>query len=98
MVALLDVDYQNTDFPDEALHHPGYSFGHVESLFRSVRQELRAFGIDHIAVMTGQGYRFAWRISDGSIPECRLRKLTDLPATLEAKYRHDHPLLRALRR
>ncbi|MBI2856900.1 MAG: hypothetical protein HYX95_01150 [Chloroflexi bacterium] len=90
-VAFLDIDYQNTDFPDHAFHNPSEAFAGLEPAFAALRAELARFGIRHVALMTGQGYHFAWSIADGGEADVGLRSQGDLPATLEAKYRYDHP-------
>ncbi|MCL5027330.1 MAG: hypothetical protein M1531_12710 [Chloroflexi bacterium] len=91
MLAILDVDYQNASFQDQAFYQPAASFQKLEPVFQSVREELADFGIDHLALMTGQGYHFIWSIADGSPAGAKLQRLADLPSTLEAKYAHDHP-------
>jgi hypothetical protein len=90
VLAIVDLDYQNADFTDEALSDPMSCFSQMESLFQIVRHELVSLEIDHIAVMTGQGYHFAWRIGDFTAA-ARLQTFGQMLPTLEAKYTHDHP-------
>ena len=92
MLAILDLDYQNADFPDEALFEPEDVFDRMEPLFQIVSRELASLGISHIAVMTGQGYHFVWRIDDSKAASTKLKNLGRILPTLEAKYSHDHPL------
>ncbi len=91
VLAILDLDYQNADSPDEAFSDPVNAFRQMEPLFQIVRHELMSFGIDHIAVMTGQGYHFAWRIDDSTTAAKKLQAFGNMLPTLEAKYTHDHP-------
>jgi len=91
-LVVLDVDYENIDNVDEAFHHPAATFRKLEPVFNSVEKTLSDYHIQHMALMTGQGYHFAWRIPDGASVEARLQRLAILPPTLEAKYLHDHPL------
>ncbi|MBI2957557.1 MAG: hypothetical protein HYY32_01820, partial [Chloroflexi bacterium] len=91
LIALLDLDYQNPDMPDEAILNPSRSFSLMEPVFRAVEAELRHFGMNHIAVMTGQGYHLAWRIPAHTRIMAQLQRLAKPPRTLESKYEHDHP-------
>ncbi len=91
VLAILDLDYQNADLPDEALLDPAGAFGRMEPMFQIVRGELVSLGIAHIAVMTGQGYHFACRIDDSTDVAARLQMLGQMLPALKAKYSHDHP-------
>lgn len=91
-VSLLDIDYVNIDHAGEAIVSPASAFASLEPVFEGVRSLLVAYKIHHMAIMTGQGYHFVWRISDGSAAAAKLQGLGRLLPTLEEKYRHDHPL------
>jgi hypothetical protein len=58
----LDIDYQNTDFPGEAYHHPADVFFKLEPVYRAVRHVLRRFDLPLLPLMTGQGYHFTGRV------------------------------------
>ena len=58
----LDIDYQNTDFPGEAYHHPAEVFFKLEPVYRAVTHVLRRFGLPLLPLMTGQGYHFTGRV------------------------------------
>jgi len=62
----LDIDYQNTDFPGEAFHHPAEVFFKLEPVYRAVGHVLRRFGLPLLSLMTGQGYHFTGRVPLGS--------------------------------
>ena len=54
----LDIDYQNTDYPGEAWHHPADVFFKLEPVYRAVHHMLRRFDLPLLPVTTGQGYHF----------------------------------------
>ena len=58
----LDIDYQNTDFPGEAYHHPAEVFFKLEPVYRAVMHVLRRFALPLLPLMTGQGYHFTGRV------------------------------------
>ncbi len=91
IVAMLDVDYSNIDFVDEAFVHPEDTFNKLEPVYQLITSELKALGIDHLSIMTGRGYHFVWRVALTSKLKPRLESLCLLPPTLESKYRGDHP-------
>ena len=57
----LDIDYQNSDFPGEAYHHPVDVLFKLEPVFRAVRHLLGRFDLPLLPLMTGQGYHFTGR-------------------------------------
>lgn len=91
VLCLLDLDYQNPDFRNEAILNPSRSFAFLEPTYQSVVEELRSLHIDCIPIMTGQGYHFAWSVPAAGKAARLLRELAALAPTMEAKYRHDHP-------
>jgi hypothetical protein len=58
----LDIDYQNTDFPGEAFHHPAEVFFKLEPVYRTIVHLLRRLGLPLLPIMTGQGYHFTGRV------------------------------------
>jgi hypothetical protein len=91
MLFVVDLDYQNPDYPYEALYNPSSTFEKMEPVFTALRQELSARGISHKAIMTGQGYHFVWSIPDSSPVNDRLARIGSMLPTLQEKYRYDHP-------
>jgi len=76
----LDIDYQNTDFPGEAWHHPAEVFFKLEPVYRAVHHMLRRFDLPLLPVMTGQGYHFTGVVPAGSHVIDRLALLVpDIP-------------------
>ena len=91
LVASIDLDYYNEDFADEAFHHPEAAFGKLEPAYNCISRILQSYDIKHLAVMTGQGYHFSWKISQASPLNAKLENLANWPPSLLAKYEHDHP-------
>ncbi|MBI4333289.1 MAG: hypothetical protein HY673_18650 [Chloroflexi bacterium] len=91
LLAILDLDYTNADFPSEAFLDPRGTFAKLEPAYRLIVEELKSFGIRHLSVMTGQGYHFVWRIPLSGKLKSTLRDLYPLHPALVEKYRHDHP-------
>lgn len=58
----LDLDYQNTDSPGEAYHHPAEVFHKLEPVYRAVRHVLGRFEMPLLTLMTGRGYHFTGRV------------------------------------
>lgn len=91
LVASLDLDYHNEDFADEAFYHPEAAFEKLEPVFNSISGISQSYGIKYLAVMTGQGYHFSWKISQDSPLHKELENLANWPPSLLAKYEYDHP-------
>lgn len=85
----LDVDYQNTDHPGEAFHHPAEVFFKIEPVYRAARHVFARFGLPLLSLMTGRGYHFTGRVPLESAVVDRLVALVpDTPgwlATLPAR-------------
>lgn len=75
LVAHLDVEYVNFDFPAEAYLDPGRAFLLQEPVVKAIRRVLDFHGIEPLHVLSGRGHHFAWRIDLGS------RVFTDLAET-----------------
>lgn len=72
LVAHLDVEYVNIDFPAEAYLDPGRAFLLQEPVVHAIRRVLNFHGIEALHVLSGRGHHFSWRIDLGS------RVFTDL--------------------
>jgi hypothetical protein len=87
----LDLDYQNTDYPGEAWHHPADVFFKLEPAYRAVHHMLRRFDLPLVAIMTGQGYHFSGIVPLDSPVIDRLALLVpDMPnwlPTVEERHR-----------
>ena len=81
LVAHLDVEYVNFDFPAEAYLDPGRAFLLQEPVVRAIRRVLDYHGIDALHVLSGRGHHFAWRIDLGSRVFSELAEAGRLAAT-----------------
>ncbi|TAK27588.1 MAG: hypothetical protein EPO21_23765, partial [Chloroflexota bacterium] len=90
-VVVLDVDYQNVDFPGEAFLNPSLTYAKLEPVYQCITAKLHAFGIAYVATMTGKGYHLVWRVPDGRTLSRKLLGLGALSKTLEVKYARPHP-------
>jgi hypothetical protein len=85
----LDVDYQNSDSPGEAYHHPAEVFFKLEPVYRAAQHVFRRFGLPLLPLMTGRGYHFTGRVPLESSVVDRLAALVPEPppwlATLAAR-------------
>ena len=90
----LDIDYQNTDYPGEAWHHPADVFFKIEPVYRAVQHMLRRFDLPLVAVMTGQGYHFTGIIPLDSPVIDRLAQLVPAMPNWLPTVAERHPGLR----
>jgi hypothetical protein len=76
----LDIDYQNTDYPGEAWHHPADVFFKLEPVYRAVHHMLRRFDLPLVALMTGQGYHFSGIVPlDSPVIDALALLMPDMP-------------------
>lgn len=62
LIAHLDVEYVNFDFPAEAYLDPDRTFALQESVAQAINRVLSFYGIRALHVLSGRGHHFAWRI------------------------------------
>ena len=62
LIFVLDVDYQNLDYPAEPFTHTSDVFFKLEHTYLSARRALHRVGIEPLAIATGRGYHFVGRI------------------------------------
>lgn len=62
LIAHLDVEYVNFDFPAEAYLDPARTFELQEPVAQAIRRVLDFYGIEALHVLSGRGHHFAWRI------------------------------------
>jgi hypothetical protein len=90
LIFVLDLDYQNVDFPANPFLYPAETFVKLEPAYRATRQVLVRFGLSPLVVMTGRGYHFIGRIplNDPAI-DMLASLVPDLPGWYEG-YRDRH--------
>lgn len=91
LLAVLDIDYTNADFPYRAFTNPNEIFSDLEPVYRLAVGELKSFGIKHLSILTGQGYHLVFRLPLTAKVTRQLQTLYSLNDTLDSKYRYDHP-------
>lgn len=90
-LVVLDVDYQNVDFPGEAFLNPSLTYAKLEPVYQCVTTTLRELGIAYMSTMTGKGYHLVWCVPDGRALSRKLQALGVPSQTLETKYARPHP-------
>ncbi|MDD5199782.1 MAG: hypothetical protein PHC88_08255 [Terrimicrobiaceae bacterium] len=66
LIAHLDVEYVNFDFPSEAYLEPERIFDLQEPVERAIERLLAECGIAPLHVLSGRGHHFAWSIRQDS--------------------------------
>ncbi len=62
LIAHLDIEYVNFDFPAEAYLNPLRTFEIQEPVGAAIKRILGFYGIQPLHVLSGRGHHFAWRI------------------------------------
>jgi hypothetical protein len=75
LVAHLDIEYVNFDFPGEAYRRPERVFDLQAPVIDATETLLRACGIEPLHILSGRGHHFVWQISRGSAPFKSLEEL-----------------------
>lgn len=66
LIAHLDIEYVNFDFPAEAYLDPERAFALQEPVAAAIRLVLSRHGIRPLHVLSGRGHHFAWSLRRGS--------------------------------
>lgn len=66
LLGVLDIEYVNWDYPAEVFFRPAEVFSRIEPLYQVIRRSFRAYGIEPLTILTGQGYHFVFRIPKDS--------------------------------
>jgi len=88
LLAHIDIEYVNFDFPADAYLDPARAFALQEPLQMAVERVLGHHGIEPLHVLSGRGHHFVWRIARNS------RVFNRLAAIGNATLLHDSLLLR----
>lgn len=68
LVAHLDIEYVNFDFPGEAYRRPERIFDLQAPVIDATEKLLRACGIEPLHILSGRGHHFVWQISRERAP------------------------------
>lgn len=85
-IGLLDVEYFSLTYPGEAYFNPERIFTLMEPLYRRIQRTFHRFGIQPLAIMTGQGYHFVFKVNFASRVHAHLIELGRIEKSLITKY------------
>ena len=91
VIADLDVDYQNADFPAEGLLHPEAVFEKLEPVYRVLSSLCAELDLAPLAVISAKGYHFLWFIPAQSSAYAALAELGEVLPTVMARYERGLP-------
>lgn len=80
LIFLIDLDYQNLDYPGEPFTHTAEVFFKLERSYSATLRVLRSFGIHPLTTATGRGYHLVGRVPLDQPVVAALASLGDLPA------------------
>jgi len=88
LIAHLDIEYVNADFPHEVYYDPVRAFQMQRPVCAAVEKILERCGIDALHMLSGRGHHYVWRIDRQSPVFRDLARLGRCNDTLLARYRH----------
>lgn len=88
LIADLDIEYVNFDFPDEPYLDLKRSFQIQEPVVRTIENILLRYSLNPLHLISGRGHHFLWRISRNSRAFRRISSLGHLSHHLEEIYSH----------
>ena len=91
LIAHLDMEYVNFDYPAEPYLHPERAFHVQRPVVEAVEEILLRHGIAPLHVLSGRGHHFVWRMDRGSVACARLAEASRLPESVEGKYLQPQP-------
>jgi hypothetical protein len=91
LIAHLDLEYVNFDYPGEAYLHPERIFEIQRPVVQAIQAILGRHGIKPLPLLSGRGYHFVWAIRRNSKAFERLAKLGRVPESLKAAYAKPQP-------
>ncbi len=80
LIFLLDLDYQNLDFPGEPFTHPTDVLFKLENLYAATQRVFQQLGVAALTTATGRGYHLVGRIPLVDPVVDTLSALADLPS------------------
>lgn len=87
LIAHLDVEYVNFDFPAEPLLDMERSFKVQQPVISKIMEILEKYGLDPLVSLTGRGYHFVWKIARDSDSYQRLYELSYISDEVLGYYR-----------
>ncbi len=86
LIAHLDIEYVNFDFPGEAYLHPQRIFSMQRPVVHAIQRLLLQWEIVPLHLLTGRGHHFVWKIDRNSDAFHQLKQLGRISTTLEGRY------------
>jgi hypothetical protein len=86
LIAHLDIEYVNFDFPAEPYLDPIRSFDFQKSVVAAIQRMLLEFGVSPLHLLSGRGHHFVWRIDQNSAAFGKLSRIARLPQHLKLRY------------
>lgn len=83
---VLDFEYYNIVYPAEAYFNPYNVYYKLEEIYNQIKEIYKNYNIKYIAVQTGQGYHFVFRIPFNTQLHKELANVGYLEDTLNGKY------------
>ncbi|HKW01761.1 MAG TPA: hypothetical protein VJN96_18170 [Vicinamibacterales bacterium] len=87
LIFLLDLDYQNLDYPGEPFTHATDTFFKLEKAYQSCCRVFNELGLTPLVTATGRGYHFVGRIPLDQPVADRLAGLTATPSWYDGHVR-----------
>jgi hypothetical protein len=66
LIAHLDIEYVNYDYPGEAIEDPQRAFRIQQPLVDAIEEVLADYGVSSLHLLTGRGHHFVWRVPYGT--------------------------------
>jgi hypothetical protein len=86
LIAHLDIEYVNFDFPAEPYLDPIRSFDLQKEIVAAIQKILLEYGVSPLHLLSGRGHHFVWRIDQNSAAFGKLSKIARLPRHLKLRY------------
>lgn len=86
LLAVLDIEYVNHDYPGEVYIHPERVFTRLEPIYRKIMAVYQRYGMHPLVLTTGQGYHFVFRVRRDSPGYDQLGEVGHLNESLSTKY------------
>jgi hypothetical protein len=91
LVADLDIDYQNVDFPAEGLLHPEATFEKLEPVHVAVSELCAELGLSSFTMLSAKGYHVLWYVPAQSAAYAALVELGEVLPSLAERYQRGLP-------
>jgi hypothetical protein len=87
LIAHLDIEYVNFDFPGEAYLDPERTFRLQRPVCAAAERLFQEYGIEPLHIASGRGHHYVWRIQRRSAAFKRLHRIGRCNDTLLGRYR-----------